>query len=141
MSGSRSSRIHGHHRVRRKRSQFLSGMNERCASGVSERVSISFRGQQQRPSSHEPALKRRGPASEEICKTFFFPYAPDALDCCWISFVVWRWRVGALAVDEVMVHGIVLHLRIYPAFARVSKIVGLVRVVYIFQRRQKNHTL
>lgn len=42
-----------------------------------------------------------------------------------------------------MVHGIVSHLRIYPAFARVSKIVGLVRVVYILQyRRQKlkNHT-
>jgi len=55
--------------------------------------------------------------------------------------MVWRWRVGALAVDELMVHGIVLHLRIYPAFARVSKIVGLVRVVYIFQyHRQKNHT-
>jgi len=38
-----------------------------------------------------------------------------------------------------MVHGIVLHLRIYPAFACVSKIVGLVRVVYIPYRRHKNH--
>ena len=33
-----------------------------------------------------------------------------------------------------------MHLRIYPAFARVSKIVGLVRVVYILQCRQQRIT-
>jgi hypothetical protein len=35
-----------------------------------------------------------------------------------------------------MVHGIVLHLRIYPAFVFTSRNVGLVRVVYILERRR-----